>query len=87
MFTSCTNLTKAPDLPATTLVEDCYSYMFYGCTNMNSVKCLATNLSASNCTTSWLDEVATIGTFTKAAGVSWGTGFSGIPDGWTVLEE
>jgi hypothetical protein len=87
MFLYCTNLTKAPDLPATTLVDNCYSNMFSGCTNLTSVKCLATNLSAPNCTTGWLDEVATIGTFTKAAGVSWSTGFNGIPDGWTVLEE
>ena len=28
MFSGCTSLTKAPDLPATTLAEYCYSSMF-----------------------------------------------------------
>ena len=34
LFRSCTALTKAPDLPATTLVEGCYSSMFGGCTSL-----------------------------------------------------
>lgn len=29
-----TNLTTAPELPATTLAVDCYRAMFYGCTNL-----------------------------------------------------
>ena len=32
MFQECTGLTKAPELPATTLAMTCYVYMFYGCT-------------------------------------------------------
>jgi hypothetical protein len=86
MFGDCTSLTKAPDLPATTLVEGCYGYMFIGCLQLNSVKCLATNISATRCTEKWLEDVASSGTFTKAAGVAWGEGMSGIPSGWTVVE-
>ena len=86
MFGNCTSLTKAPDLPATTLVEGCYGYMFISCTNLSSVKCLATNISATGCTEKWLEDVASSGTFTKAAGVAWGEGMSGIPSGWTVVE-
>lgn len=88
MFGGCTNLTKAPDLPATTLTGWCYTGMFSDCTNLNSIKCLATDISASYCTYEWLDGVAATGTFTKAASMtSWPTGTSGIPDGWTVVDE
>ena len=34
MFMGCPSLTKAPALPATTLVERCYSNMFNGCTSL-----------------------------------------------------
>jgi len=60
--------------------------MFISCTNLSSVKCLATNISATGCTEKWLEDVASSGTFTKAAGVAWGEGMSGIPSGWTVVE-
>jgi hypothetical protein len=34
MFDGCTSLTKAPDLPATTLAVNCYYAMFRGCTSL-----------------------------------------------------
>lgn len=34
LFKDCTSLTKAPDLPATVLTENCYYEMFSGCTNL-----------------------------------------------------
>ena len=61
--------------------------MFAGCTSLNSVTCMATDISADGCTTAWLDGVAPTGTFTKASGVTWYTGSSGIPSGWTVNEQ
>ena len=58
--------------------------MFSGCTNLNEITCLATNISASNCTSSWLADVSATGDFYKASGASWTTGSdSGIPTGWT----
>lgn len=85
MFGRCTSLTTAPDLPAGTLVAGCYRFMFNGCTSLNSITCLATSISASNCTTSWLNKVAATGTFVKASSMtSWTTGVNGIPSGWTV---
>ena len=87
MFAGCTSLTTAPALPATTLANYCYSSMFYKCRKLNYIKCLATNISATNCTNGWVDGVASTGTFVKAAGMtSWKTGTSGIPRGWTVEE-
>ena len=85
MFYNCTGLTAAPDLPATILAERCYNCMFYHCENLNYVKCLATDISAAYCVDSWLNKVATSGTFIKAEGMNdWPSGASGIPDGWTV---
>lgn len=85
MFKGCTSLVKAPELPARTLVDSCYYQMFDGCTSLAYVKCLATDISASNCTRYWLKGVSATGTFVKDANMSsWGTGTSGIPVGWTV---
>lgn len=84
MFRGCTGLTSAPDLPATTLKEKCYYKMFYGCTKLNYVVCLATDISASDCTDGWLDNVAASGTFIKAANTKWSRNSDGIPNGWTV---
>ena len=80
----CTSLTTAPELPATTLAEACYCDMFRDCDSLNYIKCLATDISASNCTDNWLSHVAETGTFVKAASMTdWTTG-NGIPEGWTV---
>lgn len=40
LFYKCTQLTSAPNLPATKLADRCYSYMFYGCTNLKTVPTL-----------------------------------------------
>ena len=86
MFYGCTSLTAAPELPATTLAEGCYAGMFSGCTNLSSVICLATDISATDCTTDWLKDVAATGVFTPANGdVAWvKNSASGIPTGWTI---
>ena len=48
MFNGCTNLTSAPELPATMLAERCYYGMFYGCTSLTTAPVLpATSLKAS----------------------------------------
>ena len=85
MFRDCKSLKTAPVLPATNLVAYCYNYMFYGCTSLNYIKCLATDISAYNCTNNWVGNVAATGTFVKASSMtSWTTGKKGIPKGWTV---
>lgn len=85
MFAVCTSLTEAPLLPATSLSNSCYEEMFIGCESLNYVKCLATEFGAES-TLDWLVDVAETGTFVKKAGVTWDTGTSGIPSGWTVEE-
>ena len=87
MFLGCTGLTTASELPAMTLASYCYEYMFYGCSNLNSVTCLATDISATNCTNGWLSGVPSSGTFTKAASMSsWSSGANGIPSNWTIVD-
>ena len=60
--------------------------MFYGCTSLNAVTCLATDMSAVIPTYNWLSGVASTGTFTRAKDVEWNSGPSGIPEGWTVAD-
>ena len=48
--------------------------------------CYATDISASGCLTRWVDHVPTSGTIVKKSGVTYPTGISGIPTGWTVIE-
>ena len=86
MFRECTGLTTAPELPATTLANQCYYSMFSNCTSLNYIKCLATDISATDCTINWVTVVAATGTFVKAALTNWNTGTSGIPSGWTVQD-
>jgi len=46
MFSGCTSLTEAPELPATTMHWICYAAMFYGCTSLTEAPELpATTLS------------------------------------------
>ena len=79
-------LTSAPKLPSKTLGKRCYSNMFNLCSNLSSVTCLATDISAENCTVQWLQSVSQTGVFTKAAGMNdWTIGESGIPEGWDVI--
>ena len=87
MFYGCTSLTTAPELPATTLANYCYKSMFNGCTKLNYIKCLATDISATDCTTSWVSSVSSIGTFVKHPNMtSWVTGVKGVPSRWTVVD-
>ena len=85
MFSGCKSLTVAPELPATTLATGCYMSMFNDCNNLNYIKCLATDISLTDCTYEWVSGVNPTGTFIKHPDMNdWTTGISGIPSGWTV---
>ena len=86
MFEGCESLITAPSLPATELKNSCYMRMFYGCTNLSMVECHAENISAENCLRVWLNGVSPTGTFIKKQGVTYPSGDSGIPKGWTIQE-
>ena len=85
MFRSCTSLVTAPELPATTLVTNCYKNMFTGCKKLNYIKALFTTTPSTTYTSSWVNGVATDGTFVKNKDATWDvTGANGIPTGWTI---
>ena len=87
MFEECA-LEKAPELNFTTISVSGCGYMFTGCTNLNYVKCLATNITAAGATTSWLGAVSDTGTFVKSSSMgSWTRDINGIPTGWTVYDD
>ena len=49
MFEACTSLVTAPALPATALVQECYSRMFWGCTSLvNAPSLPATTLAVKS---------------------------------------
>ena len=83
MFDGCSKLTIAPVLPATTLEQHCYEYMFRSCTRLNYIKCLASPNTSNESLTNWTSNVSRTGTFVKKTGITWPSGASGIPTGWT----
>ena len=92
MFKGCTSLTKSPVLPATTLRDSCYYYMFSGCSSLNEVRCQIPSSYSSYYISSkyaynWLEGVASTGTFYTNADAKWPSGASGIPTGWTRVNE
>ena len=80
-----TRITSSPVLPSKTLVENCYQQMFYDAKSLNHIDCYATDISASNCTTNWVQSVSNSGTFVKYITMEdWTTGSNGIPTNWIV---
>ncbi len=49
LFLGCTSLTKAPELPATSLASNCYSEMFSGCTSLTNAPDLPATSLAYGC--------------------------------------
>ena len=49
LFKSCSKLTSAPELPATTLANSCYSSMFFGCTSLTKAPELPATTLAKSC--------------------------------------
>lgn len=84
MFRNCTALTTASIMFCKdfTINSSC-TRMYELCENLNSVTCFATSIS-NNPFNNWLNGVAATGTFTKKSGVTWPSGASGIPSGWTI---
>lgn len=85
MFRGCSSLTTAPTLPATTLQRYCYQYMFQNCSKLNYIKAMFTTSPSTSYTRSWVQSVASSGTYVKNSSASYTTtGNNAIPSGWTV---
>lgn len=89
LFRECSNLTSVPIFPAATLVARCYQQMLSGCWSLRTVKCLATNISATDCTKNWLSDVTNTNecTFFRDPNMtSWTRNQHGIPSNWQVFD-
>lgn len=88
MFEGCSSLQSGPIIYAQELGSASCMQMFVNCTSLNSITCLATDISAADCTFQWMLNVGSTGTFYCAKNMSsvWSSGTSGIPSGWTVVE-
>ena len=49
MFSACTNLTQAPELPATTLASNCYRFMFSSCKSLTAAPELPATTLGESC--------------------------------------
>jgi hypothetical protein len=49
LFAGCSSLTQAPELPAYSLADDCYSGMFHGCTSLTKAPDLPAYTMSNNC--------------------------------------
>lgn len=87
MLAQSANLKVGPLLPVETLVQGCYAYLFYHSYQINNIRCLAINKSASNCLQEWVNGAPSSGTFYKNPNMSsWNRGNSGVPNNWTIVD-
>ena len=83
MFRGCSQLTTSPIIKAKTFAENSCRGMFVSCSKLNNVTVYADDISATNCTSSWLSGVASEGIFTNYGSATYTANSpSGIPTGW-----
>ena len=61
LFSGCSVLTSAPELPAETLADCCYHEMFLGCTKLSTVTMLAPSdqITSKYASLNWLNDAGT----------------------------
>lgn len=83
MFQGCTYMRNCPQLLAKTLVSGCYNMMFYNCSYLSYIKCLAKEgFNSNNCLNNWVYGVSEEGDFVRLCDVEWTRGVSGEPQNW-----
>ena len=65
MFYGCTNLTSAPELPATTLAAQCYEHTFHSCTNLTTAPELPATTLSNSCYKSMFQDCTNLTTAPK----------------------
>ena len=60
LFENCSVLTSAPELPATTLADNCYSSMFSGCKSLTSAPKLPATTLALGCYSSMFSDCTSL---------------------------
>ena len=67
LYQGCSVLTSAPELPATTLADECYYGMFYGCTSLTATPELPATKLADYCYASMFADCTKLSTVTMLA--------------------
>lgn len=87
MFYMCSNI-KSIKLLSRTLVDNCYRYMFAGCTNLSQIIIGFTTEISQNYTLEWVNGVSLSGNFEIINNINWDPTFyfgtSGIPATWEI---
>ena len=84
MFYQCNKIVSI-SLNSQYLVDNCYRYMFAGCTSLNNIQALFITEPSSEYTDMWVYGVSSTGTFVKNAAATWNViGDNGIPPKWTI---
>ena len=86
LFYGCTSLLNVPELPAKVLVEGCYRDIFRNCSKLNNITVYANDISATYCTTNWLRDASSTGTFHNLGSATYPRNGNGIPPGWTEVK-
>ena len=81
-------MTTAPELPATTLADNCYKSMFNGCTNIDSIIWKSKTIPSPTYCSGWLEYASSSGTFSYTDSsldvASIQRNASGVPAGWSI---
>lgn len=86
MFYNCVNLEDTPIIYAKSLSASYVcQYMFYGCSKVDSLTVYMDSVTGNNATASWLGSVSATGTFHNLGTATYSSGISGIPSGWTEV--
>lgn len=87
MFEGCSQLTTAPELPATTLASGCYADMFLRCSSLASIDASFSAWNPTSATSGWVNGVAASDTFTCPDALLDVRGVNNIPEGWTKADK
>ena len=82
LFSSCKELTSAPDLPATKLADYCYSSMFVGCTSLTKAPALPAQELAAGCYENMFNGCTNLSTVTMLASNDQITSKQSCCDSW-----
>ena len=82
LFSSCKELTSAPDLPATKLADYCYSSMFVGCTSLTKAPALPAQELAAGCYENMFNGCTNLSTVTMLASSDQITSKQSCCDSW-----
>jgi len=90
MFSGCTNLKKAPELPAKKMVTGCYDEIFLDCIKINEIRVGLTGWDSDEeniCSCcDWLSGVAPNGKFICPEELPKEFGEKRIPEGWKIIK-